>query len=147
MARRTAPSLAVAALLLGLSACASGPAIAAVSTDRGATASAELGVAQACQLVSELLSTHSTMTGLTSRGQATDEQLSQAEEALVDAWRKAAAEGSPEVAPYFEKLVEAAGDDRPDLKTDPKMNAALGSMTALCEDAGSPIVIRVEVGG
>lgn len=151
MARKTTRSsalaLTVAAALLALPGCASGPAVASVTSEGSTTASTELSVAQSCQLVSELLSTHSTMTGLTSRGQATEEQLAQAEDALVEAWRKAADEGSSEVAPYFDKLVEAAGDNRPDMKNDPKMSAALGSMTGLCEDAGSPIVIRVEVGG
>ncbi|MDI6023023.1 hypothetical protein QBL02_05635 [Leucobacter sp. UT-8R-CII-1-4] len=149
---RTAQRPATVTLLLyctmiGLSGCASGPAVASVTTDDATNASAELGVAQACQLASELLSSHLTATGLSSRGQATDAQLAQAEEALVEGWRKAAAEGNSEVAPYFDRLVEAAGDGRLNVKTDPEMSAALGSMTSLCEDAGSPIVLRVEVGG
>lgn len=142
----------VIALLLCITAfaatgCTSGPAVAAVTTDGTTNASAELGVAQACQLASELLSSHLTASGQSSRGQATDEQLAQAEEALVEGWRKAAAEGSSEVAPYFDRLVKAAGDGRLNVKTDPEMSAALGSMASLCEDAGSPIVLRVEVGG
>lgn len=140
-------ALLLAVTALGQSGCASGPTVASATSDQTTNASAELGVAQACQQASELLSNHLTTMGLASRGHATDEELAQAEKSLVAAWRKAAAEGSEEVAPHFDKLVAAAGDGRLNVKTDPEMSAALGELASLCENAGSPIVIHVDVGG
>lgn len=134
-------SLSGLTLLLSLGALLSGCATSEVVEE--ATPS-QLSIQKSCERQGEILSSVITEMNLQNSGEATDEDMTRAEQEATRQWMLASTEIAPEMAQLFKNLAQAS--DGADFKTDTKYFVALGAVTDYCAENGFPVVVVSDAG-